>query len=870
MSKNLITPKQIQSVPSGKIVDESIFNQENLTATLNFIKTKLESNKPTLIKPDGSTQEFDSLQDMFNAIPEATNSQTIRTVWVAYIPSGTYDMDLTIQLYRRKIVVVTEGAVNIGAFTGSSWGAGATPARNVTIVVNNQSGIDSIRHGIVFTSVNSYGEGKSSHQSYLSKFRINGNLIWNYTGVGATTSEFHFEGEVFGDMDFTGYAGGINAYLYSGRVRGLVKGDYVDASGPILNLQVASNMRFDSKVSCRGYSQIKYSDIKAGMVVSATISDIQPVGFFNTNFAGNFEGPGQFRVDPYTEKSFMDNGGSLLSGATLVHMFDKTSGGGGNVDGGTAGTAGDIIQHRRDTTTAWSAANPVLEAGVIALESDTNKFKIGDGTTAWNSLAYASAEGLDGADGKSAYEVWLDLGNSGSEADFLNSLKGANGADGQSSYQSWLNIGNSGTEADFINYLKGQDGTNGIDGVDGKSAYQTWLEAGNSGSEIDFLNAITGADGEDGEHGKSAYEIWLELGNSGTEADFINAMKGKSAYQIWQDLGNSGTEADFINSLKGTDGSDGKSAYQTWVDAGNSGTEVDFLNSLKGADGIDGNDGTDGKSAYQIWLDAGNPGSEVDFLNSLKGADGQDGLNGTDGIDGKSAYEIWVDAGNSGSEADFLNSLKGADGQDGLNGTDGIDGTDGKSAYEIWVDAGNSGSEADFLNSLKGADGVGVPTGGTTGQVLAKASDNDNDTTWVNPPTGGGGSAEQYYIELPVADTLADRIVHPNVVLPSGWTLSRGDQTPFAQQCTTDEDLIVTHNLGKFVEVTFIVDMAGIPPTFNYSHSLTRIAAGTVPGGEQMPIEQLTDKFGLVRCQTIASSERGIWRIYVRPLNSSN
>jgi len=40
-----------------------------------------------------------------------------------------------------------------------------------------------------------------------------------------------------------------------------------------------------------------------------------------------------------------------------------------------------------------------------------------------------------------------------------------------------------------------------------------------------------------------------------------------------------------------------------------------------------------------------------------------------------------------------------------------------------------------------GADGVGVPTGGTTGQVLAKDSNADYDTEWVDQ-TGGGGSME--------------------------------------------------------------------------------------------------------------------------------
>ena len=39
-------------------------------------------------------------------------------------------------------------------------------------------------------------------------------------------------------------------------------------------------------------------------------------------------------------------------------------------------------------------------------------------------------DGEKGADGKSAYQTWLDLGNTGTEEDFLLSLKGEKGADG--------------------------------------------------------------------------------------------------------------------------------------------------------------------------------------------------------------------------------------------------------------------------------------------------------------------------------------------------------------------------------------------------------------------------------------------------------
>jgi archaellum component FlaC len=46
------------------------------------------------------------------------------------------------------------------------------------------------------------------------------------------------------------------------------------------------------------------------------------------------------------------------------------------------------MQQRRGTAAQWTAANPVLGAGEIGFETDTNKFKIGNGSTAWTSLSY--------------------------------------------------------------------------------------------------------------------------------------------------------------------------------------------------------------------------------------------------------------------------------------------------------------------------------------------------------------------------------------------------------------------------------------------------------------------------------------------------
>jgi hypothetical protein len=53
------------------------------------------------------------------------------------------------------------------------------------------------------------------------------------------------------------------------------------------------------------------------------------------------------------------------------------------------------IQLRRGTAAEWTSANPTLASGEFGYETDTGKAKIGNGVTAWNSLAYS----ITGADG---------------------------------------------------------------------------------------------------------------------------------------------------------------------------------------------------------------------------------------------------------------------------------------------------------------------------------------------------------------------------------------------------------------------------------------------------------------------------------------
>lgn len=66
----------------------------------------------------------------------------------------------------------------------------------------------------------------------------------------------------------------------------------------------------------------------------------------------------------------------------------------------------------------------------------------------------------------------------------------------------------------------------------------------------------------------------------------------------------------------------------------------------------------------------------------------------------------------------------------------------------------------------KGDPGAGVPSGGTTGQILGKASAADHDTTWVDQSIGGG-----WAVSIPPTTTLVHATVRANSTGP--WSDGR-------------------------------------------------------------------------------------------------
>lgn len=270
------------------------------------------------------------------------------------------------------------------------------------------------------------------------------------------------------------------------------------------------------------------------------------------------------------------------------------------------------------------------------------------------------AQGNIGETGPSAYAAWLALGNTGTEADFIASLKGDPGADstvpgppgdigpaGLSAYEQWLLAGNVGDEAAFLASLVGAPGAPGADGADS-------TVPGPPGAD----STVPGPPGAAGADGASAYEVWLANGGIGTEADYLASLTGPPGPP-----GSPGADgADGADStVPGPPGSPGVSVTAAEIDV--SGHLIITLSDASsfdaglavGTDGADGTNGADGADGRTVLSGAGAPGGV--------GADGDFYIDTT-------AHAIYgpKTAGAWGSST----SLVGPAGADGADGADGL------------------------------------------------------------------------------------------------------------------------------------------------------------------------------------------------------
>jgi len=114
------------------------------------------------------------------------------------------------------------------------------------------------------------------------------------------------------------------------------------------------------------------------------------------------------------------------------------------------------IQLRNGTYSQWTSANTLLAIGEVGVETDTNRFKVGTGNTAWNNLSYSLGFTPKGAWSNSTSYVVNDMVTySGSS--YISILAGSN-QNPATANTYWTVLAQAGT-----------NGTNGANGVSGIS-----------------------------------------------------------------------------------------------------------------------------------------------------------------------------------------------------------------------------------------------------------------------------------------------------------------------------------------------------------------------------------------------------------------
>ena len=450
------------------------------------------------------------------------------------------------------------------------------------------------------------------------------------------------------------------------------------------------------------------------------------------------------------------------------------------------------------TTTAATEAE-WIESLKGANGTDGQTPYVGDNGNWWigttdTGVVAGGRNGIDGADGKSAYEIAKENGCTLSEVAWLASLKGAdgqNGSNGKSAYETAKDAGltTAATEAEWIESLKGAAGETGQDGRDGDTPFigengNWWIgsvdtnvkAAGPQGEK--GLKGDKGETGAQGASGKSAYEIAIEknlITNAVTEEQWLASLKGEQGSQGEQGVGiqnitlNNGTmtitltdNTQFQFENVGA-ASSGGTVPQVRINTQTNEWEISSDNGSswvstgvkatgeKGADGVNGKDGI----APKVQINAITNEWEISVNNGLSwtstgvkatGVDGKDGADGQDGKDGDTPFigangNWWIGTTDTGVKAAGQNGQDGKDGVDGKDGADGQDGKDGDTPFigangNWWIGTTDTGVKAAGQNYQDGKDGVDGKDGDTP-------FIGDNGNWWIGTTDTGVKAAGQ-------------------------------------------------------------------------------------------------------------------------------
>jgi len=390
------------------------------------------------------------------------------------------------------------------------------------------------------------------------------------------------------------------------------------------------------------------------------------------------------------------------------------------VDNGFVGTEQEWLDSLKGTT-----GSGLVIKGSFGSTSDLpltgNKpgdaYIIGEQMWVWDSVQW-SPVGQVGPAGKSAYQVWLSQGNTGTEQQFLNSLIGPQGVPGPQGAK-----GNPGNNANGFIYQGSVGSTTelpaatagnisnaySIDGSLYVSDGVSWVNLGKivgpqgptgptgpvGPAGKDGLTGPAGPTGRDGPSGPT--------GPQGIPGQDGAGLKIINTYTDPSELPTTGVAGDayLVN----------KELY-VWLTGGTSFTNVGPLTGPQGPqgpagptgpagkDGSTGPQGIQGPVGHSV-VPKGTVSSIGDLPTTGNALADMYYVNGNTFIwDGSS----WIDMGTNLGPA-------GTPGLKGDPGPQGVPGLDGDSAYEVWLAAGNSGTVQDYLISLIGPQGPTGPQG---------------------------------------------------------------------------------------------------------------------------------------------------------------
>ena len=250
-------------------------------------------------------------------------------------------------------------------------------------------------------------------------------------------------------------------------------------------------------------------------------------------------------------------------------------------------------------------------------------------------------------------------------------INGTNGVDGKSAYELAVDKGYTGTVEEWLASLVGEVGATGQAGANGQSAYELAVENGYKGDVQSWLASLVGARGNDGTDGKSAYEIAVTNGYKGSETEWLASLVGAKGDK--GDKGDTGAQGpqgeQGIQGEKGDKGDTGAQGPQG--EQGIQGEKGDKGDT--GAQGPQGEQGIQGEKGDKGDTGAQGPQGE----QGIQGEKGDKGDTGAQGPQGEQGIQ-----GEKGDKGD-----KGDTGATGATGEKGDKGDAGRGIKRMWLDA---------------------------------------------------------------------------------------------------------------------------------------------------------------------------------------